>query len=889
MQRNLRSTFLVTLLIAGPCLLLGQDAAVGTILDGPRLSPGFDIGVDSSGAKRDWLSVDPSNGLRMIYPSNQAWGTVFITVGKPVDPPRPDLDFTDFVFLVVELKGDAGRQIQVGIKSSADPDTGAEVKQTINLTGDWQTQVFPLGGFAGEDLGHLYVPCEFVFSGPQPVGVLVRSVRYVKSIAPGLGVLSLRAQGGSQLGLYINGGVINQATVLNGDRGMHLAVLHEITGEIEELRSYDTLSFSPDRPVKEALDFLNSIPEGRIVLAAVTGYNALPGELTAALQTLFGSQWIGTTVGYNSWAMISRKGLSVPLAESAQYSASPWNTQSIADAKITLASPTSDTVPPNPSFLVNGGAAKAASNRVQLDLTATKDFGSGLSPGGKMQFSNDGRSWSVAKDFASNANWYLDRGQGANQVVARFRDRDGNWSKKVSRSIDLAESGSLVKFPDAVVDAVCVDENGTIYSLTAGAVRLSSDSATTWSDPKQLLPPVASYQPLLGCGGGLVIVLGVEKVFHSSSNFYFNTSRDYGQTWMPLASEIKAGAEIANFTFCGIDNSLYLAWVEGPETALRLMVIGSADLGATWRNQPVNISSADGMKSADFALSATEDGTSHILWSAANSDVLVRRSTDNAATFLSPQVLGNSGMDPSYPYLIGVGTRDVYAGWSPTAFVYAHSSDAGATWTQQIGADSPPCSWNSTFLPTASGQVLLSCLRDESFTNASRYSLYFNRTSPFGGAWLGPIRISSPYEDSGSVYGVPDVNGTAIDARGSTIVLAWEDTQTKVDGDAKGYDIFWSVSNDYGATWLTQNERLTGTLPFQEATLWWLTMGANGKAYTFWKEGSAMYVDIRPVLGQVSGSSEPKGKTEHARIRQARNNTRLRVGPAAPRRAGVSR
>jgi hypothetical protein len=63
------------------------------VVDGAHLCPSrsppgrYEIGVDTSGGKRRWLAQE-DNALRMDYPGDQQWGTVFITVGDPAPPGR---------------------------------------------------------------------------------------------------------------------------------------------------------------------------------------------------------------------------------------------------------------------------------------------------------------------------------------------------------------------------------------------------------------------------------------------------------------------------------------------------------------------------------------------------------------------------------------------------------------------------------------------------------------------------------------------------------------------------------------------------------------------------------------------------------------------------------
>jgi len=151
----------------------------GTILANGKLSRGLDMGVDSSGQRRDWLI--PGDGfLRMAYPPGQSWGAVFVTVGKPAPPgARHGRDMSAYSTLRLEMKGEkGGEQVEIGIKDQNQGDDGMEAKEALTLTSEWRSLEIPLRRFTGADLRQTYVLVEFVFdAGPQTV--YVRRVEYV--------------------------------------------------------------------------------------------------------------------------------------------------------------------------------------------------------------------------------------------------------------------------------------------------------------------------------------------------------------------------------------------------------------------------------------------------------------------------------------------------------------------------------------------------------------------------------------------------------------------------------------------------------------------------------------------------------------------------------------
>jgi hypothetical protein len=171
------------------CLLLVVGAARQTtaqtdkekvILRGSELTEGFDMGVDSSERERTWVTQDPEY-MRMAFPANQKWAAVFITIGEPVDKDRPEMDFSAYKTLSIDMKGQVGgEKVDIGLKTNTQPDNGREKKLTRTLSPVWETYTFPLADFKGTDIRHLYVVTEFVYNGKTPQVVYFRNIKYLK-------------------------------------------------------------------------------------------------------------------------------------------------------------------------------------------------------------------------------------------------------------------------------------------------------------------------------------------------------------------------------------------------------------------------------------------------------------------------------------------------------------------------------------------------------------------------------------------------------------------------------------------------------------------------------------------------------------------------------------
>ncbi len=151
------------------------------IFAGGNLSSGYSIGVNSSKNLTDWLTKTEDGSMRMSYPTGQSWGAVFITVGEPVNPPRPSKDFSGFHSVSLALRGEVGNElVQVGVKDAGDPDDGSEtIIDVQNLTTSWQTYSFTITSFTTADPSDLYVPLEFVFSGSKSQTVYFKDIEYL--------------------------------------------------------------------------------------------------------------------------------------------------------------------------------------------------------------------------------------------------------------------------------------------------------------------------------------------------------------------------------------------------------------------------------------------------------------------------------------------------------------------------------------------------------------------------------------------------------------------------------------------------------------------------------------------------------------------------------------
>lgn len=147
----------------------------------------FQVGVDSQKRNHNWLS-DNGGYLRMDWKGGELWGAVFITSGDAradtdecINNERDTLDLSMYNYLLIDMKGNTGSTVKVGIKDKCNRNDGRETKIQKQVTTNWQTYAFPLVDFRRSDTRMIHVVVEFVY-GSSPAVIDVKNIRYVRGI-----------------------------------------------------------------------------------------------------------------------------------------------------------------------------------------------------------------------------------------------------------------------------------------------------------------------------------------------------------------------------------------------------------------------------------------------------------------------------------------------------------------------------------------------------------------------------------------------------------------------------------------------------------------------------------------------------------------------------------
>lgn len=130
---------------------------------------------------RIWIEDDALNAR---YTGGQPWAYLYIKVGFiEIVVERFSKDYSGYDRIRLELKREANTEcsdLSLEIKDIDDATKGGLRNVPLALTPEWQTYTVDLAEFVEADLTRLNIVAGFLFESPQPCGISIRDVRYLK-------------------------------------------------------------------------------------------------------------------------------------------------------------------------------------------------------------------------------------------------------------------------------------------------------------------------------------------------------------------------------------------------------------------------------------------------------------------------------------------------------------------------------------------------------------------------------------------------------------------------------------------------------------------------------------------------------------------------------------
>jgi BNR repeat protein len=326
--------------------------------------------------------------------------------------------------------------------------------------------------------------------------------------------------------------------------------------------------------------------------------------------------------------------------------------------------------------------------------------------------------------------------------------------------------------------------------------RRSTDNGATWQ-PKVNMG--SGFGPQIAVAGSNVyIVFGQNNLKINEVYIFFGRSTDNGATWEWEQVEYYESYDSRNWypspQIAVSGSNVYVGWFKNPEWSQLnnndIFVRRSTDNGATWK-PPVNVSNNPG--NSFYPQIAASGSNVYVSWTQWNtdqtlSDVFFRRSTDNGATW-KPAVNVSNNPGPSTGPQIAVSGSNVYVAWvDETAgnreILLRRSTDNGATWKFVKNLSN---NLGDSYLGqiVVSGSNVYVVGQDETPGN---WEIFFRRSTDNGATWKPAVNVSNNPGPS---------TGPQITASGSNVYVVWD--QKNLSETLS--DVFFKRSTDNGATW----------------------------------------------------------------------------------------
>jgi len=547
--------------------------------------------------------------------------------------------------------------------------------------------------------------------------------------------------------LFCKGSDLLQMAALNG---LNIVTLNPTSGEMEDFRNFDNRYDSLG--ANEAMaGYMGSIPEGRIIIAGITGEAHHLNEAAYQSFEALGSEYIRDIEKGDKWLIIAKKGGQAAFAETylasgAEELEGPCAVE--ADIELELLR---ENIPPDGIFLINGGTGAAQSSNVELDLSGIVDL---PSEGGvaRMCFSNDGKNWSAPEYFQTKKRWYLERGDGSKTVYAKFADMSGNWNREpITSEAELVERYQIHQvFPYApsYTNDICRDGQGNVYAVWGmskpdgtvqkvvfasggGDEAVGSDTLKIISGSTSLYGGYGyirrhnSSGPVLSCNEEGGVYAAWES---SEGDICVNFSHDYGRTWLAepvkLTDNYLTGEGRAYHPMISSDNegNIYIAWVGLDSSGHGVYFNASNDGGAAWLpdnikvNKEVNpdrystrLGSYQNIKSAFFDMASDDKGGVYIAWmgrteiTGARPEIFFNASLDGGRTWGENDLRisdGKSFLSVCDAVQIGCDRRDnVFIAWTGSrggdkVIYFMRSENRGIRWQDMRTIEYPAAAFD---------------------------------------------------------------------------------------------------------------------------------------------------------------------------------------------------
>jgi hypothetical protein len=379
----------------------------------------------------------------------------------------------------------------------------------------------------------------------------------------------------------------------------------------------------------------------------------------------------------------------------------------------------------------------------------------------------------------------------------RSTDNGETWKP----TVNLSNNPGPSKIPQIVVSGsnVYVAWLQTNYAdqLPNIFLRRSTDNGATWDAKINISSSgtVVAFFKLVASGSNVYVVWENEDPddLHERTDIFFRRSADNGASWQPKKNLSNNEPDSSRPQIAVSGSNVYVTWYNGgtnlDQSMQGILFRRSLDGGATWKSI-VRVDDDNSGNPERVAQQIAASGSNvYVVWSghvyrpdnSANTDILLRRSTDNGATWAAEKNVSDSVKGSGEPQFSVSGSK-VYVGWMEEwDIIFRRSTDNGSTWKSMINLSN---NLGDSFAPhvVVSGSNVYSFWTQRNVCDdytPCQTDIFFRRSDNNGATWKTKVNLSN---NGDSLF--PDVA-----VSGSSVYVVWV-----------GSILFQRTINN-GATW----------------------------------------------------------------------------------------
>jgi hypothetical protein len=282
------------------------------------------------------------------------------------------------------------------------------------------------------------------------------------------------------------------------------------------------------------------------------------------------------------------------------------------------------------------------------------------------------------------------------------------------------------------------------------------------------------------------------------------------------AGVLQASASDSGEVIAASGSNRFVVWEDNTPGNYDILIKRSTNNGATWQVAK-NLSNNPG--DSYNAKVAVSGSNVYVTWLQVDSggtleDVFFRRSTDNGATWKAIVKITSTGtVGSSTPQVIGSGTN-VYVVWEQeNGEIYIRrSTDSGATWKAIFNVSNNPGPSQHEEIAVAGSNVYI--VWSQSNSQHTQTDILFRRSTDNGATWKPKVSISTDGQS---------VSEPSMSISGSYVHVVWNQPDPAVGPN--WYQVYIRSSANGGATWKTPKDLTSATETFLPALV--SSSGAN--------------------------------------------------------------